>query len=288
MLEWDVDLEKFLDRPLLKNLRDLAATVRALGFWIGLLAAALVYLTLWLKVHTPGRALPIGIATGVWGLTVLGFWYYMMRIYEPPFYEILELEGLLVVECAGDHHRYIYTRKQRVRATREDLRLVEFRAHWTGWGSQRPRVESLMTDHAILDGRQAEEDGHVRRWIYPRHPIGKDREVEVGIRQTHEDDINHQLPYFREGGGHYKTEKITVTARFPIAEDPQSLGQVEGRVWNINRPVLQNNVEGSIPCVRKVDREHRTVDYTITVLHPKRYHSYGVAWQWPNQPEDDD
>jgi hypothetical protein len=283
-----VDIQEFLDRPLLKNLRDLAATVRALSFWVGLLAGAVTYLVLWLKVHSPGMALPIGVATGVWCLTVLGYSYYMKYIYNPPFYEILELEGMLVVKCAGDHHQYIYSRTQRVRATRDDLRLVEFRAHWTGWGSQRPRVESLMSDHAILDGRQAEEDGHVRRWIYPRRPIAKGREVAVGIRQTHEDDINRQLPYFREGGGHYRTGKITVTARFPVAEDPQSIGQVEGRVWNINRPVLQDNVEGAIPCVRKVDRDHKTVDYTVTVLHPKRFHSYGVAWQWPNQENDDD
>lgn len=174
-----------------------------------------------------------------------------------------------------------------MRATRDDRRLVEIRGHWTGVGNKgKMKVESLIADHALLDSRSAEEDGRVHRWIYPRRPIGKGREIEVGIRQEHEDDIQPQLPYFREGGGRYRTYKITVTARFPKSEDPNSIGVVEGKVWNSRLPIRQTHPVEDIEPVRKVDPATGTIDYVVTVERPKLYHSYGIIWRWPHQPEE--
>lgn len=169
---------------------------------------------------------------------------------------------------------------------RDDLRLVEIRGHWTGVSSKgKMKVESLAGDHTLLDGKSAEEDGRVHRWIYPRRPIGKGHEVEVGVRQEHEDDIQPQLPYFREGGGRYRTRKIIVRVRFPRTEDPSSLGPVEGKVWDSRRQVRQTHPVADITPERKIDPINETIDYIVTVDKPKLYHSYGIIWTWPRQPD---
>ncbi|GAB3428595.1 hypothetical protein [Flindersiella endophytica] len=281
-----MNLEKLLDRPALKNLRNLVATIRAASAVLFALSATGVLGSFTFLRHLIGSgvALTVGIILGVWGLTMMSFWYYVEHIYDPTFYEILELDGLLIVEPVGDHHRYTYIRKQKVRSTRRGLRLIEFRAHWTGRGSRGTvRVESLMGDHVLLDGQRAEEEGYVHRWIYAHRPLGKRREITVGVRQTHEDDVEVQHPYFRESGGRYKTHKITTTVRFPRDEDPQSLGFVEGMIWNGNAPPRHDRVAGSLVHVRTVNSETNTVDYTVTECRPKPYHSYGIAWTWPSR-----
>jgi hypothetical protein len=285
-----VDLEKFLARPFLRNLRDLVATVRAVIVVATVLASMglFAYVLLRRNRFSPTETWTILLALVVWWITAGGFWYYIRYISNPTFYEILELEGLLVIESAGDHYHYKYERTQTVRALRNDLRLIEFRSHWTGASKIRPRVESAVGDYAILDGRHPEEDGRVHRWVYPRRPIGKGREVIVGIKQEHEDDVHRQLPYFREGGGRYKTRRIKVTTRFHPDEDPRVRCDVEGKVWNINRTLDQDIVAGSIRCVRVVNRELGTVDYIVVVDKPKRYHSYGMEWEWPPLPDEEE
>ncbi len=217
-------------------------------------------------------------------LAVSGYaWHYVKRVYDPPFYEILDLNGHLVVERANGHRRYTYERRQTIVATRNDLRLIEFRAHWTGQGrSGSTRVESLRPEHAMLDGRRAESDGRVHRWIYPRRPLKRGQPVDVGIRQVHEDDLEEQLPYFREGGGRYKTNRITVTVCLPLDEHlPDS---VRGVVWNSHHSAQQSAEVDDLVVQPRVDRATSTVDYTVTVDKPRAFHSYGVEWTWGRQP----
>jgi hypothetical protein len=281
-----VNLEDLLQGRLLRNIRDFTATVRAAWFLISavLTAALVAYAFLRRNLVGPTAAVMIILAVAGWWVTVLACAYYTKNVNNPPFYEILELDGVLVVESSGHHHRYRYTRRQKVRATRNDLRLIEMRAHWSGSSNAWPRVESLVGDHVLLDGKYEEEDGRVHRWVYPRRPLRKGEELRVGIRQSHEDEVRPQLPYFREGGGRYKTRKLTITTRFPIADDPQTLGAVVGRVWDISRAIDKGHVVDTVGFDREVDREQGTVDYIVRVDRPKLYHSYGIQWEWPARP----
>jgi hypothetical protein len=206
-------------------------------------------------------------------------WHYIKNAYDPPFYEILELNGSLVVEPANDHHRFTYERRQTVIATRDDLRLIEFRAHWTGQGQPgSTRVESVNSKHAMLDGKHKEEDGRVHRWIYPRRPLKRGQPIEVGIRQIHEDDLEEQLPYFREGGGRYETRRIIVKVQLPLSEhDPES---VRGVIWNSHRTALQSPEVGEVGVDRHVKRAEGCIEYTMTADKPRPFHSYGVEWSW--------
>jgi hypothetical protein len=282
------DLGKFLQTPFLRNLRDLVATIRAIAFIAPALIGGLLLAYAILRRNTPlpSPFLILALALG-WWLTLVGAWYYARFVSNPPFYKIVELEGVLKVERVNGHHRYTYTRKQTVKATRNELRLIEFRAHWTGSGSNPPHVEPTEADHEILDGKRPEQDGRVHRWLYPREPIGRGHTIKVGIRQIHEDDKSPQDPYFREGGGRYKTGKIKVTVRFQLPEDPQLRNTIEGRVWNSKRSIDQGQVSGSISYRREVNDDLGTVDYTVTCNRPKRFHSYGLAWTRPSRSTGD-
>ncbi|TDO51080.1 hypothetical protein EV651_1197 [Kribbella sp. VKM Ac-2571] len=279
-----MDLDQFLDKPVLRILRNAVATIRALGTVVATLAAALVvlYLSLWKDKVSPSVAIVIAAALLALLAFIVGFWLYLQHVYNPAYYEILEFESLLIVQPLGDHHRYQYERRQRVRANRDEVRLIEFNAHWTGAGTRdKLHVESLISDHALLDGRRQEEDGRVRRWIYPRRAISKGREVEVGIRQIHEDDIERQLPYFRESGSQHRTRKMSVTVRFNREEDPQALGEVKGMEWNTNLPPRHSKPVDYHDPIRRVNQDAKTVDYLLVVEKPKLFHSYGIVWQWP-------
>lgn len=278
-----MSIDRLLNTSVLRNLRNAAATIRAIAFFATIIVASavLVYLTFGSDLIEPDAALAAGIGLVALIVTVAIFGYYNKYHHDPPFYEIVELDAELMISPAGDHRRYVYTRRQRVRALRDELRLVEFRAHWTG-GASRDKIEvdSLISGHALLDGKEREDTGHVHRWIYPRRCLDKGQEADVGIRQVHEDDVERQRPYFRDGGGRYRAHKVTVTARFPMDEDPRLIGEVEGKVWNSNRPIRQHNPVEDISVVRTVNRGANTVDYVVTTNNPKKYHSYGIQWSW--------
>lgn len=275
-----MNIEDLLDRPLLRQLRTAVETLNAIIFLIttGVIGAGAIFLAARHFHLQAATVIALAATLVIVTFGTVGTVYYVAHEYDPRFYEILELNGLLLVESAGDHHRYTYERKQRVRSTRDDLRLVEVRAHWTGKGSKGiTHVASLKSEHTLLDGKAPEENGHVHRWIYLRRPLGRGSEVEVGVRQIHEDDAEQQSPYYREGGGSYHARLVTVVARFPIEEDVHN---VEGAIWNSNRSI-RHHIVGSLPCERRVDRPHGFVDYIVTVQRPRRYHSYGVRWNWP-------
>jgi hypothetical protein len=242
-------------------------------------AAILAYLAIRTFLGSPALAITLAALLVVLLAGSSYTWHYVKNIHDPPFYEILELNGSLVVEPANDHRRYTYERRQTVIATRDDLRLIEFRAHWTGQGqSGSATVESVKSEHAMLDGKNKEQDGRVHRWIYPRRPLKRGQPIEVGIRQVHEDDVEEQLPYFREGGGRYKTRRIIVKVRLPLSEhDPES---VRGVVWNSHRAARQSPEVGELEVEKHVMRTEKCIEYMVTAVAPRTFHSYGVEWTW--------
>jgi hypothetical protein len=279
--EEPVDLDRLWDKPVLRHVRNAVATIRALAFVMSVVASAavLIYLAIRNYVGSPALAITLGIML-VALLAGSGYiWHYVKNIHDPPFYEIQELNGRLLVEPANDHHRFTYERRQTVIATRDDLRLIEFRAHWTGQGQGGSmQVESVNSKHAMLDGRHKEEDGRVHRWIYPRRPLKRGQPIEVGIRQVHEDDVEEQLPYFREGGGRYKTRRIIVKVQLPLSEhDPES---VRGVIWNSHRAAWQSPEVGDLEVDKHVMRTEGCIEYTVTADRPRVFHSYGVEWIW--------
>jgi hypothetical protein len=270
---------ELMERPWLKNLRNAAATIRAIGFFalpiVGLLAA--LYVT---SRRVVGPEVQLAVASGltVVTLTALGFLTYIRWFQRLFQYEVLEVKGTLLIEEAGDHHRYTYTKHQKVRALRPNLRLVEFKAHWTGKSSRgKLRVEPVYGEHVVLDGQHSEEDGRIHRWVYIGRPAGRSEVLDVGIQHTHEDDMGQQRPYYRDGGGAFRTGRLVVMASFPQAQEPAG---VQGAVWNTHLPVGQNNLVGPYHAERVVNAATKTVDYVVTVRRPKRHHSYGVRWSW--------
>jgi hypothetical protein len=279
-----VDLERLLDKPVLRNLRTFVGTVRAITFVGTILvsASALIYLVARNFKVEPGLAIGLIVLLALMLAVSVYAWRYVTHVYDPPFYEIFDLNGHLTVERANSHRRYVYERRQTVIATRDDLRLIEFRAHWTGQGAAgSTQVESIRPEHVVFDGRRGESDGRVHRWVYPRRQLKRGQPIEVGIRQVHEDDVQEQLPYFREGGGRYKTRKVTVCVVLP--QDEHIPDSVRGVAWNTNHTAQQGEEVGEISVHSRVDAVSRSVEYTVTYDKPKVFHSYGIEWVWAHQ-----
>jgi hypothetical protein len=274
-------MEKLLDGPLFKVIRDAVATIQAMAFLAtsivignGLLAHLVS------KQINNQRALE-GIVF-VAGCLVTGgglaLWCYFKKFYEPAPYEIVELKGTLIVAPVDDHHRrYTLERSETIRATRNNVRLVEHRTHWTGVGTNSPReVQSLVPHHQLFVGRHPEEDGRRQLWIYLGAPLGKGETEQVGLREVYEDDIDTMRPYYRKGCGGFKAHKLIVVTRFSSSEDPCD---VEGLIWNNDRKSRERATVGVVDVRRTPDPENGTVDYVVEVRRPKRHHSYGIRWR---------
>ncbi|MCI4066136.1 hypothetical protein MRQ36_27745 [Micromonospora sp. R77] len=159
--------------------------------------------------------------------------YHARRIHSSQDFVIEELVGLLVVArvCSDEgreRHRYTYSRQQRIRATRNNLRLVGIRSHWSGQSRTLEEVTSLYPEHRLLDGAVAEEDGRIHRWVYLLGPIARNRRVRVGIKQVFEDTYAAMKPYYRESGEDHRVQKLSVRVRFACDEAPFAAWQV---VW---------------------------------------------------------
>jgi hypothetical protein len=283
-----VNLEKWLDKPALRGMRTAVATVRAMIF-VGTVACAAIAILLIAaqSVAVDPTAAVVLVAVLIALLTASTYaWYFVTRTYNPPFYKILTIEGSLVVDVKGDHFLYTYVRQQEVMAVRNDLRLVEIRAHWTGKGHPgTTHVESLFQEHAILDGKRVEADGRVYRWIYPRRALRRGKVVKVGVRQTHEDGIERQLPYFREGSGRYRAHKIVVTVRLPL--NVHLVDSVQGLAWDGKSNVGGSEPVEDLPLTKsRVNPGSGMAEYTLSVDKPRPFHSYGIEWTWLNQPSD--
>ncbi len=207
-------------------------------------------------------------------------WYYVKRICDPEPYKITKLEGALFVEAVGDHHHYKNEREQTVKALRNNVRLIEVRSHWTGsYSKQTYKVSSTKREHKLFDGYIREEDARIHRWIYLSRALGKkDESVTVGVCQEWEDDLEAMHPYYREGGARYKTRDLKITARFRAKDAPRE-SDVEGCVWN----TAKSEVTGQIKVQHHYDPQSQCMEYFVIVPKPKRFHSYGVRWSWPDQ-----
>jgi len=279
-----LDANKLLELPLFHFLRNATATIKAAAFLLTSMAAVgvlLVYLaTSYIESRT-ALAVIVVILFFIILSVALGCWCYIRLFCDPDQYEITEADCLLIVEPLGNHHRYTNEREQKIRARRNNVRLIESRARWTGQGSRiRFKAGSLVDKHVLLSGRRPEEDGITHQWIYLGRPLSKGDQTSIAFYQTFEDNAEPMHTFYREGGGRYRASNLRVTARFGIDEDPIN---VEGLIWSTSRNSRQRREVGRLEVHRKANPIARTVDYIVTVRRPRKYHSYGVRWEWPTR-----
>jgi hypothetical protein len=276
-----LDTVKFLDKPFFSVLRNAAATIKAIAFFGTPIVAGGIFIGYLLTTHVANNtvlAIIAVVSVVIIVIIAVGFWYYVKHICDPSPYEITEIRCLLVVEPAGNHHRYVNRREQEIKATRNNVRLIEHRSHWTGKGPKaKSRAGSIVASHEFYCAAHPEEDGRTHQWIYLGRPLSKGDTATVGIHQSFEDSGEPMRTYYREGSGRYKGRNLTVTTRFLVDEDPP---KVEGVIWNNDRKSRQRHEVGRLTYTREPDPATHTVDYTVTVRNPKRYHSYGIRWDW--------
>ncbi|MGW0243689.1 hypothetical protein [Micromonospora chalcea] len=211
--------------------------------------------------------------------------YYVRCIYHPPDFVIEELDGSLIVtrvrgDDGRDHHRYAYTRQQRIRATRQ-IRLVGIRSHWSGQNRVIDGVTSLFPEHRLLDGAVAEEDGRIYRWLYLLGPLARGRRVNVGIRQVFEDVYAPMKPYYRESCEERRVGKPSVRVQFDRADAPAEAWQV---VWRRTRSGSSRQEIARTRCEPSSKHLAGKVIYEMTFRRPDRECAYGIWWRWPDEP----
>lgn len=282
-----MNADKFLEMPLFRTLRNAAATIKAISFFLGPVVAGGILLGYLITTHVESRtALATIVVVSLFMIVGIasGFWYYIQRVCDPDPYELTSIDCVLTVRREGNHHHFTNSREQTVKARRNNVRLVDHRAHWTGQGSRgKSRAGSLLGRHEFYSAGQPEEDGRTYHWIYLGRPLSKGDTERVGFRQTFEDNVAPMHTYYREGGGRYKARNLTVTTRFSSDDEPPT---VEGYIWNNDRRNRQRHEVGRLEPERRAHPEMGTVDYVIKVGRPKRYHSYGIRWQWPTPTEE--
>lgn len=277
--------ERFLNRQPFRIMRTLAETIKALTFFGAAAVSGAGIILFGMKRISDSHTLAAILFTALTlCLVAQGYtWTFFLRSYDPRFYEILELHGNLRIEPSKNHHHYEYTRTKLIRPKRDNLRLIEFRDYWTGAGHKgSTKVRSLHHEHTLLDGHTEEEDQRVYRWIYLRRPLRRGEIIDVGMVQTHEDDVTPQRPFFRQQGGRHSTRRIVVTTEFQLSDDPV---KIVGTHWNDSRAFHQKNIIGSIDHKREVCHEKGTVIYRIEIDRPKPYHSYGLWWTWASRTQ---
>lgn len=276
-------LDKLLNTPIIRTIVNAAAAIKAVTFFLTFLVAGGALLAYVVAKQEKNDSTLIGLSAAYLGLVVvlsICIWYYVKHICDPEPYEISKLEGTLVVEAIEDHHHYLNTRLQTVKALRGNVRLIEVKSHWTGsYSRDTYSVESVNRAHHLFDAVIREEDARVHRWIYLGRALGKkDDPVTVGVHQEWQDDLEPMRPYYREGGARYKTRNLKVTARF-AANDAPDESDVEGAIWN----TAKAGVTGHISFDRHYDRASQCIEYVVFIEKPKRFHSYGIRWTWPDK-----
>lgn len=276
-------LNNFLNKAPFRLLRDLVATIKAISFFaVPMIAAggAIAYLvSTQIESHAALLAIASASLVMIAGI-IAAICYYVLHVCDPAPYKITKIEGLLIIQTVDGHsyHYYINRRTQTIKARRNNVRLVEHRTHWTGNGTKNKcKSTSMVNDHSLFVARLPEEDGRTPHWVYLGRSLSKGEEAMVGIQETREDNQSPMLPYYREGGGRYRSRNLTVITRFPAHEDPE---KVEGLIWNNDRRNGQRQIVGKIQYERKPDSANHTVDYIVSVQRPRRYHSYGIRWSW--------
>ncbi|SCG40920.1 hypothetical protein [Micromonospora humi] len=238
--------------------------------------------TTWaVALHVPPATL-VGVAAFLLAGSVLT--YYVRCVYRPPDFLIEELDGSLVVTRVKgadgrSHHRYAYTRQQRVRATRQ-IRLVGIRSHWSGQNRTVEEATSLFPEHRLLDGAVAEEDGRVYRWLYLLGPLARGRRVSVGIRQVFEDAYAPMKPYYRESCEERPVGKLSVRVQFDHADAPAEAWHV---VWRRTRSGSSRQEVARTRCRPSADQAAGRVVYALTLRRPDPECAYGIWWRWSEE-----
>jgi len=276
-------LGEILDRPSVRLFRETAEVAQAVAFvvTVALSLAGAAYFVASRLGASAAIVLVVVSSAGLLFITICGFMFYIIVVHQPDDYSFQHLSGSLDVLPAGDHHDYVYERSQKVLIRRDDVRLIRIRSHWSGKSVGSGIVSSLMSDHLLLDGQDAEADGRTYRWVYLREPLGRAADVEVGIRHEFSDDLEKMKTYFRESGEGYATKAIEVCVRFKSHDVPDS---VTGKVWRSRRRGEPRQVVGLMPCVQSRDTASDMVVFKLDVRRPNRNSAYGISWKWKEAP----
>jgi hypothetical protein len=206
-------------------------------------------------------------------------WYYISRVHEPSPYDVESLEGLLLIEPVGHHHRYIKNRTVRLVAKRNNLRIIEEPYIWTGRGII-GLMESANPRHVVLSGPESEEDQYTWNWIYLGSPLGRGQRATVSSRQVLEDSEKAMSTFYRLEVGRWRVGHLKVTVRFTATEDPGA-GNVLGQIWDLDRRRRERRSPDPIDGVRTETQNAGThVDYVLEIDRPRRHHAYGMGWSW--------
>lgn len=268
-----MNMQRLLDSVPLKSTRDAVSTIKAIGFLGAILTGGVVTLAYLLQSHmSKQQATAVGAAGALLALiTAAGCWGYVRHVKLAAPYVIVRTEGLLNIEKVNGHRRYINEKRWIIKATREDVRLFGNTTRWTGQSTKSSvRSESLNPEHYLFAAPCPEEDGRAQQWIYFGRSLFKGEEIQLGIRQTFEDDAREMIPFYREGSGPTSARELTATARFSLSDDP---AVVRGLIWNKERKVC-----GELSVRREANHGTGKVNYIVSVSGTKPRHSYGFRW----------
>lgn len=270
-------LSRLLERPLLKNVRDAAATIRAIIYFLApvISAGIVAYLTWGKRLVPPEIAITVVVAIFVTSSIVVWMAYILRRRLPANAYEVLSLQSTLLVERVRDHHRYTNTKDMVIRARQGGIRLIDQRWYWTGQSSNPISVRSVFADHVIFDGVRPEPDNWVHRWVYLGRSLAKGETARVGVAYSVEDDLQPMRPFFTDGGRGYPMKSVKLAIRFPGGEEPKL---VEAHVWG--RRVDETELISELPVSRSVDATTMMVDYVIAIDGGQANRRYGFRWQW--------
>jgi len=279
-----MSLGRLLDSNTARLASRLADLAQGLGLLLAVLGAAGGVAVTWLVSHglTSGAVFAVGAAT-VSGAVAAGLAVHFFEARSSDDYVIEEMVGELTLAqtvLADDRflYRYEYERRQTVRATRDNLRLVLIRSHWSGQSISVADVAPSFPEHQVLDGRIPEEDGGIYRWVYLLSALGRGRRTTVGIKHTFEDAFVPMKPYYRESGEDCRVDRLVVRLRFRAAEAPTDVWAV---TWKNTRsgPGRQEVAREEFRGVK--DPGSGMVVFEARIRRPRRNHAHGFVWRWP-------
>jgi hypothetical protein len=276
---------KILDSNPARVASKIADLAQSFGLILGLIGAVGGICVSWLVTQglRLDAALAVGAVAAVVALGGAGLVYYIRVVHDPDDYVIEEMAGQLTVRRTlqtNDRflYRYEYSRSQRVRATRNNLRLIQIRSHWSGQSISVTDVASCFPEHKLLDGGIAEEDGRVYRWIYLLGAVGRGRRVTVGIRQAFEDAFVPMKPYFRESGEDRRVEKLVVRLRFRADEAPDEAWLV---TWRRAGSGTGRQEVARERCQPVREQGSDLVLFETRQRRPRSDCAHGFVWRWP-------
>jgi len=230
-----------------------------------------------------GAVLAVGAGSAIAVVGGAAIVYYIRVVHDPDDYVIEELIGQLTVRQTlrtKDRflYRYEYSRCQRVRATRNNLRLIRIGSHWSGQSISVAEVASCFPEHRLFDGEIPEEDGRIYRWIYLLGAVGRGRRITVGLKHTFEDAFVSMKPYFRESGEDRRVEKLVVRLRFKVDEAPDEAWIV---TWKTTGSGMGRQEVAREKCQPSREQGSDMVLFESRSRRPRSDCAHGFVWRWP-------